>query len=98
LVPQEQLEFQRQELQQPELLQAFQQQVLALQKCRVSESNPKRSSLRELRVPLPAPQLQLQQLPWVQLLFSQQLSWLELSLQVLRHRQEQHQLSSQRPF
>jgi hypothetical protein len=109
LVPQEQLEFQRQELQQPELLQAFQQQVLALQKCRVSESNPKRSSLRELRIllpapktlrgqELPAPQLQLQQLPWVQLLFSQQLSWLEPSLQVLRHRQEQHQLSSQRPF
>jgi hypothetical protein len=51
-----------------------------------------------LRVPLPVSKtLQVRRL-LEQLLFSQQLSWLEPSLQVLRHRQEQHQLSSQRPF
>ena len=74
------------------------QQLLQEQKWRVPESNPKRSSLRELRILLPAPktlrglelpapqhQLVLLQL-WEQQLSSQQLSSQEPSLQVLRHR------------
>jgi hypothetical protein len=51
LAPQEQLELQRQEWQELEQLL----QVLQEQKCRVPEWNPKRSSLRELRILLPAP-------------------------------------------
>jgi hypothetical protein len=48
---------------------------------------------------LPAPQHQLGLLQFLeQLLFSQQLSWQEPSLQVLHHRQEQRQFSSQQPF
>ncbi len=92
-----------------QLEQQEEQQLFQEQKCRVSESNPKRSSLRELRILLPAPKtLRGQVLPapqhqlallkfLVQQLFSQQLSWQEPSLQVLRHQQEQHQLSSQQP-
>ena len=92
---------------QPE--QQEEQQLLQEPKCRVPEWNPKRSSLRELRILLPAPKtLRGQELPapqhqlallkfLVQQLFSLQLSWQEPSLQVLRHQQEQHQLSSQQP-
>ncbi len=84
------------------------EQLLQEQKCRVPEWNPKRSSLRELRILLPVPKtlrgqelqglqtLQVHRL-WEQLLFWQQPSSQEPSLQVLRHQQEQHQLSSQQP-
>jgi hypothetical protein len=90
-----------------QLEQQEEQQLFQEQKCRVPVWNPKRSSLRELRILLPAPktlrgqvlpapqhQLALRQF-LEQLPSSQRLSWQEPSLQVLRHQQEQYQLSSQ---
>jgi hypothetical protein len=74
--------------------QLLEQELLQQELLRAPERNPKRSSLRELRVPLPAPQHQLGLLQfWEQLLFSQQLSWQEPSLQELRHQRKEHQLS-----
>ena len=103
-VPQEQLEFQRlgwQALPKQEQLLAQEPQQLALQKCRAPERDPKRSSLRELRILLPVPKTlrsrQALHLLWEQMPSSQRLFWQEPSLQVLRHQREQRQLSSQQP-
>ena len=77
------LQPQQQALQLLALVQEFLQQVREQQELpQAPERNPKRSSLRELRVPLPAPQHQLALLQFLeQLLFWQQPSSQEPSFQ-----------------
>jgi hypothetical protein len=54
MIPAQQAQESQQQMQEFQVQQELQLLVQSRQKCRTPVRNPKRSSLRELRVPLPA--------------------------------------------